>query len=140
MGKRQVGPEQNQTAEPEAEAESAVNRERERAALTDYQKAVDDVLRVKAMTDTDAWKTFYVEIQKQIRRHSIDILDAEKPRDVVRHQEGVKILRGLIGSVREPVGKLNGYIASMPLFSAQMRTRAEWNDALGIVELTETPK
>ena len=122
------------TDEPE---KPSVSEEEKKRALSDYEEHLNEVLRAKEMTDTAAWQEFYRRLQQDIKRHGEDVLDAEKPREVVHHQEGVKLLRALIQRVADPVGKLDGFIQGMPLFAHQFKTRATWNQALGKVELHE---
>ena len=112
-----------------------MEEQKRKQAMVDYDSHLEDVTALKAMTDTAAWKRFYAGMKADIARHGEDVLDAEKPRDVVKHQEGVKLLRGLISRVQTPVDELNLYAHSMPLFSPEMKIRAQWNDALGQVEL-----
>ena len=64
------------------------------------------------------------------------MLDAEQTRVIIQHQEGVKILRGLLINVAAPVEELKHFINAMPLFSQDMRERADWNAALGRVEVS----
>lgn len=106
-------------------------------AMSDYDDYLARVMELKSMTDTKSWQRMFGEIMSAIDRHGKSVLVAEKNRDVIRHQEGVKILRGVIAKVREPVDELNNFIHNMPLFSAQMKTRASWNEALGRVELND---
>jgi hypothetical protein len=108
-------------------------------AMSDYQKRLDAVLALKTMTDCPCWQAFHSRIQKDIAGHGMAVLDAEKPRDVVKHQEGVKILKEIISGVRAPVDALTELVNEMPLYSNGMRTRAAWNVALGRVMITEIP-
>jgi len=116
--------------EPEADTNAEADRKR---VLGDYEKALAKVNALKSMTDTEAWRQYYRGILQRIDLHGRDVLDAEKPRDVIHHQEGVKILRQLIDEVRGPVEALNAYVREMPLFALEFHTAAEWNGPLGIV-------
>lgn len=104
-------------------------------ALSDYEKHLKAVKDLKEMTDTASWREFHSRIQKQLAQHGRDVLDAEKTRDIIRHQEGVKILKEIIAEVCEPVTKLQGYVRDMPLFAKDFKDLAEWNTALGQVEM-----
>jgi len=111
-------------------------KEKERKqAKTDYQKHLDAVMELKTMTDTPAWQAYYRMIQNEIKRHGEAVLNAEKSREVIAHQEGVKVLRSLIRRVKAPIDSLDSFIRAMPLFVGDMKMRAEWNAALGKVEL-----
>lgn len=116
--------------------ESNTKAAEKKQAMSDYDGYLDGVKELKSMTDTKAWHRMFGEIKVAIENHGKSVLVAEKNRDVIRHQEGVKILRGVLAKVREPVDELNNFVHNMPLFSAQMKTRASWNEALGRVELT----
>jgi hypothetical protein len=123
--------------EKQADDQKKVEEERKRKALTDYEKHLEAVMSLKAMTDTPAWQEHYRHMRARIEAHGQEVLNAEKTREVVQHQEGAKILRALIERVKGPVGDLNHYINAMPLFVSSMPIRAEWNGALGTVELRE---
>ena len=110
---------------------------RKAEAVSGYADRLGEVRRAKVMTDTVAWAELYARIQEEIKGHAAAVLEAEKPRDVVRHQEGVKILRLLAEFPRRPVDKLADYCRSMPLFASQFPVSAGWNDAVGRIELTE---
>jgi hypothetical protein len=112
-------------------------QKRRNAAMSEYDKKLADVRDLEAMTDTDSWRRIHTEIHAAITEHGVLILDAEG-RDVIRHQEGVKILRNVIDKVKKPIDELNKFITgSGPLFTSEMRHRAEWNSALGKVEMRE---
>jgi len=121
-------------SEKKADAKK-VDAQEKRKAMGDYDRNLEVVRKVKAMTDTSAWQLFYSELQRRIRKHSESVLDAEKPRDVIHHQEGVKVIRSLIAQIRKPIEELNTFISAMPLFAQDMEIRATWNDALGKIEL-----
>lgn len=136
-----MGKAKNDGKRADAEA-AAAERERkeqeevrERQAKTDYEKHLDAVKALKEMTDTQAWQDLYRHMQTEIVRHRAALEDAEKARDVVQHQEGIKIIRSVISHARKAVDDLNHFVASMPLFAKTMHTTAEWNDALGRVDL-----
>lgn len=106
-------------------------------ALTDYEKQLQRVLALKSMTDCEEWQRVHRWVKTQIQKHASEILDAEKSREVVQHQEGVKILRDILETVKSPVAEFQAFCNGMNLFASQFRTRATWNDDLGIVQLTE---
>lgn len=120
-----------------AKEESSAAKEAEKKALDDYEKRLKEVLDLKAMTDTTAWENYWSSLQNRLKRHGVLILDAEKPREVVEHQMGVEVIRELMSLCRTPVDNLNAYIREMPLYSKQMQTRADFNDILGKVILSE---
>ncbi len=105
-------------------------------AFEDYEERLKEVEDLKAMTDTPAWQKFYAGVMASIEKHAQDILDTEKPRETIRHQEGVKILRGLVFQLKMPVDTLNAFVNNTPLFAPAEVARANFNEALGTVELT----
>ena len=124
-------------AKKKAAAEEKARKAQQKAkAVADYQGHLAKVKVLQTMTDTDAWQSFYRSIQERIAKHGREVLDAEKTREIIQHQEGVKILRDLLDRVAAPVRELQHFINAMPLFSQEMRERAEWNAALGRVEIT----
>ncbi len=108
-----------------------------KAAMSDYKSHLGEAMQVKEMTDTKQWKEIYRHIKNSIECHKTSLEDAEKPRDVALHQAGIKVLRCLIDEVRQPIVELDNYIMGSPLFCQDMKTRAKWNEPLGIVEITE---
>lgn len=115
--------------------ELTVKEKEKQQALSEYEQHMDAVRNTKAMTDTTAWQQFYRGIQQEIEKHGRMVLVTEQTRTIIRHQEGVKILRALVEKIAEPVHELNRFISNMPLFAPDMGVRAEWNTALGKVEL-----
>ncbi len=146
MGKK--GPEpQTKKSAPEKAAEASKENQakqltpeeqrRKKSAEVDYEKKLADVRDLEDMTSTDSWRRFYTELQSSMNQHRISLEDAEG-KDVIRHQEGLKILRSVIEKVKKPVDDLNSFIVNTgPLFSTNMKYRAEWNTALGKVEMRE---
>jgi len=114
-----------------------VNEEKKKQALSDYDRQLQEVLQMKELTDTVAWQRLYRTLQHQIAAHAEDVLEAEKPREVVQHQEGVKILREVLAWPRKPVEALTSFVKAYPLLVGEMNMRAEWNDVVGKIELTE---
>jgi len=112
-----------------------IDAERKKEAISDYKEKLDAVSELKKMTDTKAWQKFYAHINRSIEEHGKKVLDAEQTREIVRQQEGVKILRSLKYKVKEPVSELNNFCHNMPLFAQEFDVRASWNDAIGKVEL-----
>ncbi len=128
-----------QTKADEAKREKEKEKleaDNKKQAFADYHERLAKVEQLKAMTDTPAWQALYGEIQADIAKHREDILDTEKPREMMRHQEGVKILRGLIDRIRVKVEALNTFVNNTPLFAPAEVARANFNEALGTVELT----
>lgn len=124
----------------EREAKAAEKRKKEQANK-DYKGHLTTVEELKEMTDTTAWKKFHTNLQRRIDGAAKAILDAEKPRDVIRCQESVKLIRAIIAEARTPVDALDSFCNAMPLFAQNFSVRAAWNDGLGIVELSgQKPK
>lgn len=126
------------SGKPGAGAGRQDDTRRKRDAVAGYEERLGKVMRAKAMTDTAAWGDLYGLIRETIAHHAKQVLDAEKPRDVVRHQEGVKILRDLAGWPGKAVEALADYTRSMPLFAREFKTTAGWNQETGRIELRET--
>jgi hypothetical protein len=124
--------------ETDATAEAA-QEAKEAQARTDYEGYLDDVLALKKMTDTAAWRAFYSVLRRMETQHGRDVLNAEKAREIVRHQEGVKLVREIVKRVQQPVENLSNFCNSAPLFASLFDVRAAWNEAIGIVELSQVP-
>jgi len=123
-----------------SDATAAAEQEHKEAqARTDYEGYLNDVLSLKTMTDTEAWRSFYSVLRRMETQHGRDVLNAEKAREIVRHQEGVKLIREIIKRVQQPVDNLSNFCNSAPLFASLFDVRAAWNEALGTVELSRVP-
>lgn len=118
-----------------AEAKRIEKAKRDKAR-SDYGKMLDEVKRLKEMTDTEAWRKFYTGLQKQKESARDEVLNAEKTRDIIKFQETVKILGAVARNVRGPVDDLNRFCNDMPLFAQEFKVRASWNNGQGIVELS----
>jgi len=129
--------EQERKAREEANRKEIERQKREKA-LMDYDDRLDRVIKTKEMTDTSAWQAFYAVGQKIIAQASKDILNAEKPREVVQCQERVKVAREFFATVKQTVDDLNTFCHEMPLFARDFKTRASWNEGLGRIEISET--
>lgn len=146
MGKKGPEPQSKKPAEKKAVETTKENQpkqltpeeqRRKKSAEVDYEKKLADVRDLEEMTDTDSWRRIHTELQSSMNQHRKSLEDAEG-KDVIRHQEGLKILRAVIEKVKKPVDDLNNFVVNTgPLFSGNMKYRAEWNTALGKVELRE---
>lgn len=119
-----------------AKEKKALEAANKKKAFADYEERLKEVEELKAMTDTPAWQKYYAEMMASIEKHAVDILETEKPRETIRHQEGVKILRGQIFKLKQPIDTLNNFVNNTPLFAPADVARANFNEALGTVELT----
>ena len=117
-----------------------VSKDEEKKASSDYGQRLADVKKMKEMTDTDAFQEFYSGLKLKVETHAELILTSEKSREVIAHQEGVKVIRDIMASFSKPVKALNAFVSNMPLFSALFPIRAEWNEALGKIILKEISK
>lgn len=129
--------EQQRKDREEANRKEAERQKREKA-LMDYDDRLYRVIKAKQMTDTPAWQAFYAYGQKIIAQASKDILNAEKPREVVQCQEKVKVVREFFANVKQSVDDLNTFCHEMPLFARDFKTRASRNEGLGRIEISET--
>lgn len=111
------------------------DKARKKDAMTDYNRLLDEVRAMKIMTDTKAWQDHYAYMKKQMAEHGKAILVDEKTRDMVRHQEAVKIYQDLIAHAQGPIDRLDQFINEMTLFSSGMTERAEWNAGTGRVDI-----
>jgi len=130
-----------QKAKPDPEAER-LKKERDRQAAaakkkarSDYDRLLADAKAAKRMTDLPAWQAFYRKLTERKAEHARQILIAEKTRDVVRHQEGSKLIGELVQDVKEPVNALNRFIRETPLFCGANCLRAVFNESLGTIRL-----
>ena len=133
-------PENKQARKEKAEAQKALQEkrrkdtERKQRAVADYQSQVVGIRDLAAMTASVNWSRVYRALQESQREHR-DALVTCEGKDVKGHQEAIKAITTLVDEVKRPVDDLTAYINAMPLFAAHMRERAEWNEALGRVEI-----
>jgi hypothetical protein len=101
----------------------------------EYVELLRKLMDAKAATDTE----FFRRLFKQQRNRLVDIgselLEVDKATDIHRLQAEAKYIKRLLEQYRQTVDDVNNYIASSPLFSGQMTIRAEWNSALGKIEI-----
>lgn len=114
---------------------SKLEAQQKKAALTDYEKRLAKVKQLKLMTDTEGWRQLYQSLVKQIASHAENVLDHTlTSKDVMYHQQGVRVLRDIINRVRAPLDSVNSFEKEMPLFAAsEISERAEWDDKTGAV-------
>ncbi len=87
------------------------------------------------MTDTEAWKELYQKMQNLKIKHSKLILSEDKTREMIRHQEFIKIIDEISDLLKQPIENLNDYCNNMPLFQELFSHHANFNSTLGIVEI-----
>lgn len=113
-------------------AEAAAEQEK---AMSDYDRHLGRVKVVAEMTDTEGWGAFYAHARWGQRQSLEALKDAEKPREVVQHQQAIKAVEMLMTAVARPCRELSSFIESMPLFASGMKTRAEFDQKTGRVIL-----
>lgn len=114
-------------------------RENKKAkACADYEDKLAKVMSLKDMTDSKAWRWIYDELLNARKLHEQQILTEDKTREMIRHQEAIKMINGMFLKAQQPINELNDYCVSMPLFSSEFHTRAQWNSGNGTVELVES--
>lgn len=111
---------------------------KKKVAMDEYDEHLDKVYVLKKMTDTRGWRRFYDGMIAERKRHEQMILTEEKTRAMVAHQEAIKFINGMLVQLQQPINKLNNYCVGMPLFATEFHTRAQWNSAIGSVELSES--
>ena len=115
----------------------------EKDRLTHYQKLLKLAEDMQQMTETRAWRRLYTYMMDQVASHAEAILDAEKVREVIHHQEAVKVLRDLLRTVRAPIKSVNDYVKECPLFVGANRVTVKWDAKAGtvrFVKLLNPPK
>ena len=113
---------------------------KEKNAVSDYRRLMGEVVLLKTISDTLAWRKLYSWIRREIANHSALLLTAEKTREIIQHQEGVKILEALIHEIRRPVTALHDFQKKMPLFDAKEgASDVQFDDVTGAVTITPCP-
>ena len=126
-------------AKQAAEAAEAEKKAQETQAMTDYEKHLGRVKVTAEMTATEAWAAFYAHC-RWCQRTSLEALKNEdKTREIIRHQEAIRAVDTILDVVDRPIRDLAAFIESMPLFSAGMKTRAEFDAKTGRVILRTIP-
>lgn len=97
----------------------------------EYAKAIVRVRKLRDLTATAAWRDLYRWLVTEIDGHAAAVLEAEKTREVVRHQEGAKILRGIIEHIQSPIHELNAVIDATPLFLPKDYQAGLWDAETG---------
>jgi len=110
---------------------------KDRQTIDGYDKILTRVREMQKLTTTPAWRAIYDWLRALANAHEKAILTEEKTRAIIAHQEAIKVVHKLMDRVRGVVDELNHYCASMPLFASAFRTRARWNEGLGIVETSD---
>lgn len=130
--------EKTQTDEQELKGREAKEKAKiKKAALSDYEGRFANVLKLKQLTDTDAWRQLFKSMGKQIAGHAESLLDHTLgTKDVIYHQQGVRVLRDLLTQIRAPMDALTSFASDMPLFAQDaVKQHATWNAKTGCVEL-----
>jgi Skp family chaperone for outer membrane proteins len=119
------------------ERDKKLEDQKKQAALTDYEKRLANVKKLKKLTDTEAWQQLYKSMQKTIANHAESLLDHKlTSKDVIYHQQGVRVLRDLLNRMRAPMDALASFEKDMPLFApGEIKEHATWDGKTGRVIL-----
>ncbi len=131
------GPTKEPGEEKEKQVEEAKKREEQEKhkVESDYDRLLKRVFELQDMTNTPAWQLFWKRLQNLRHQHALEIITEEKTRDMIRHQEAIKLIDSIKKQVVEPTGDLDSFCGAYPLFTPHFRHRATWNDALGTVQI-----
>ncbi len=123
--------------EKEQQAEEAKKREEQekQKVESDYDRLLKKIFELQDMTETPAWQNFWKQLQNLRVKHALEIVTEEKTRDMIRHQEAIKLIDSIKQRVAEPIGDLDSFCGAYPLFTPHFLHRATWNDALGTVQI-----
>lgn len=131
---KKTNKEENDAAEKARKTKA--DAKKKKAAMSEHAKRMAKVKELKKMTDTKGWQELYQTMQKQIAAHAEGVLDYTLgSKDVMYHQQSVRVLRDLITRVRAPVDSLKGYESEMSLFVAasEIEESATFDDKTGAV-------
>lgn len=111
---------------------------RREEAMANLDERQDMVLELVQMTETPGWKRLY-KMFFHLEAKATEVLkEAERPREMIRAQEAVKLISGKDGifeAVRRPVRLLNCFGTDMPLFKSLVINRAIFDEVTGVVSL-----
>lgn len=105
-----------------------------------YDKLVKSVKELQKLTKLRPFKDFYKSVIGKRETSQTEWVDEDKSREIVRHQETVRIVNSIIDDLRKPVDELNDFCNGMPLLAGLHPMRADFDEATGEVELKEEKK
>lgn len=105
----------------------------------DYDSHLRAVEELVEMTSTVEWQRRHAWIQREIKRSATALLECEKPKEIVAHQQKVRAFREFLSVLKQPVEEMISFCKDMPLFAGTFPKHASWNEALGRAELRENP-
>lgn len=112
--------------------DESIKRER---AQEDYRRLIENIHHLADMTQKRGWDWMHDQLQNKRKTAEILILSEEKTRDMIRHQETIKVIQGIYSIIKDRVEELNNYPVKFPLFAIDFRSRAKFDEKSGIVTI-----
>ncbi len=107
------------------------------SVMNDVNKKLKRIKELMKMTNTPAWKAFYKRLTDSVRKNEEGLVHLEKNREIIKAQEGVKIINQIIEDVQRPINDLNSLFDNHPLFTPAQQWEASFDKKTGTVDLKE---
>ncbi len=105
-----------------------------------YDQLTDEVSQLQELTGCPGWGRFFGSLLREADEARGGLEFAEKPRDVIRLQATIALVKSQLKKLQQPVEDLNALRTKWPLFHQEMPWRADFDEATGRVALTWTGK
>lgn len=100
-----------------------------------YDRLATEVHRLQELTGCAGWKQFFGSLMREADEARTQLEFAEKPRDVVKLQATIALVKSQKKKLQQPVEDLNGMRGKWPLFTGEMPWRADFDDLTGRVTM-----
>jgi hypothetical protein len=100
-----------------------------------YDRLIHEVQHLQELTGCAGWGRFFGSLLRESDEARTQLEFAEKPRDVVKLQATIALVKSQKKKLHQPVEDLNGMRTRWPLFTSEMPWRADFDELTGRVTL-----
>ncbi|MFA7329834.1 MAG: hypothetical protein WC326_02055 [Candidatus Delongbacteria bacterium] len=100
-----------------------------------YDRLAEEVHRLQELTGCAGWKQFFGSLLREADEARTQLEFAEKPRDVVKLQATIALVKSQLKKLQQPTEDLNSMRTKWPLFVSEVPWRADFDELTGRVTL-----
>lgn len=137
MAREKKDPENVVVLNPGAQAPTSMDR---KGGPTDidckaYDRLGQEVERLQELTNCAGWPLFFGSLLREAEEARTQLEFAEKPRDVIRLQATIALVKSQLKKLQQPVEDLNAMRTRWPLFTHEMPWKGDFDEPTGRVTL-----
>ncbi|MFA7331963.1 MAG: hypothetical protein WC326_12915 [Candidatus Delongbacteria bacterium] len=100
-----------------------------------YDRLIHEVQHLEELTGCAGWGRFFGGLLREADEARTQLEFAEKPRDVIKLQATIALVKSQLKKLHQPVEDLSAMRTKWPLFTGEMPWRADFDEPTGRVTL-----